>query len=138
VPKYSANILWWNFEAWECMMQGVQLFRHFTKDDNSKARVLFRKALDLDPNYAMGFVWLAWTYWSDARFHWADAADDALTHPGQGLRAFCERRRKGRRALLSVVLALVETLDRCGHVGDEPDAIAPALALQDPHRLVGF
>jgi hypothetical protein len=123
------------------MMQGVQLFRHFTKDDNSKARVLFRKALDLDPNYAMGFVWLAWTYWSDARFHWADAADDALTHPGQGLRAFCgraERRRKGRRALLSVVLALVETLDRCGHVGDEPDAIAPALALQDPHRLVGF
>ena len=54
MPKYSANILWWNFEAWECMMQGVQLFRHFTKDDNSKARVQFRKALDLDPNYAMG------------------------------------------------------------------------------------
>jgi adenylate cyclase len=69
-----------NFEAWECMMQGLQLFRHFTKDDNSKARVLFRKALDLDPNYAMGFVWLAWTYWSDARFHWAEAGDDALTH----------------------------------------------------------
>jgi adenylate cyclase len=69
-----------NFEAWECMMQGLQLFRHFTKDDNAKARVLFRKALDLDPNYAMGFVWLAWTYWSDARFHWADAVDDALTH----------------------------------------------------------
>jgi hypothetical protein len=124
------------------MMQGVQLFRYFTKHDNSKARVLFRKALDLDPNYAMGFVWLAWTYWSDARFHWADAADDALTHPGQGLRAFCgraERRRvKAAAPLLSVVLALVETLDRCGHVGDEPDAIAPALALQDPHRLVGF
>jgi hypothetical protein len=96
VPKYSANILWWNFEAWECMMQGVQLFRHFTKDDNSKARVLFRKALDLDPNYAMGFVWLAWTYWSDARFHWADAADDALTHPGQGLRAFCGRAERRR------------------------------------------
>ena len=35
-----------NFEAWERMMQGLQLFRHFTKDDNSKARVLFRKALE--------------------------------------------------------------------------------------------
>ena len=56
-----------NFEAWECLMQGLQLFRHFTKDDNGKARVLFRRALELDPNYAMGFVWLAWTYWSDAR-----------------------------------------------------------------------
>jgi adenylate cyclase len=82
-----------NFEAWECMMQGLQLFRHFTKDDNSKARVLFRKALDLDPNYAMGFVWLAWTYWSDARFHWADAGDDALT-PRRRARALREQHRR--------------------------------------------
>jgi hypothetical protein len=50
--------------------QGLQLFRHFTKDNNGKARVLFGKALELDPHYAMGFVWLAWTYWSAARFHW--------------------------------------------------------------------
>ena len=47
-------------------MQGLQLFRHFTNDDNATARVLFRRALELDPNYAMGLVWLAWTYWSDA------------------------------------------------------------------------
>jgi len=32
------------------MMQGLQLFRHFTKDDNGKTRVLFRRALELDPN----------------------------------------------------------------------------------------
>ena len=69
-----------SFEAWECLMQGLQLFRHFTKDDNAKARVLFRRALELDPNYAMGLVWLAWTYWSDARFHWTATPDDALTH----------------------------------------------------------
>ena len=35
--------------------------------------------------------------------------------------------------LLPVVFALVELLDLGCHVGDEPDAIAPALALQDPH-----
>lgn len=40
--------------------------------------------------------------------------------------------------LLARVFALVELLDLGRHVGDEPDAIAPALALQDPHRLVGL
>jgi adenylate cyclase len=50
----------------------------FTKDTNGKAWVLFRKALELDPNYATSFVWLAWTYWSDAR--WIDATHDALLH----------------------------------------------------------
>ena len=69
-----------SFEAWECLMQGLQLFRHFTKDDNAKARVLFWRALELDPNYAMGLVRLAWTYWSDGRFHWTTTPDDALTH----------------------------------------------------------
>jgi adenylate cyclase len=69
-----------SFEAWEAMMQGLQLFRHFTKDDNGKARVLFRRALEIDPNYAMGLVWLAWTYWSDARFHWTSTPEDALSH----------------------------------------------------------
>src|SRR4029079_5700104 len=42
------------------------------------------------------------------------------------------------RPLLPVVLALVDFLDRRGHVGDETHAIASALALQDPHRLVGL
>jgi adenylate cyclase len=69
-----------NFEAWECLMQGLQLFRHFTKDDNAKARVLFRRSLELDPNYAVGLVWLAWTYWSEARFHWTATPEDALNH----------------------------------------------------------
>ena len=40
--------------------------------------------------------------------------------------------------LLARVLALVERLDLGCHVGDKPDAIASALALQDPHRLVGL
>jgi tetratricopeptide (TPR) repeat protein len=38
------------------------------------------EALELDPNYAMGFVWLAWTYSSDARFHWTSTPEDSLTH----------------------------------------------------------
>ena len=69
-----------NFEAWECLMQGLHCFRLFTRSDNDRARALFRKALDLDQNCATGLVWLAWTYWSDAHFHWTDSPDDALAH----------------------------------------------------------
>jgi adenylate cyclase len=69
-----------NFEAWECLMQGLHYFRLFTRSDNDRARALFRKALDLDQNCATGLVWLAWTYWSDAHFHWTDSPDDALAH----------------------------------------------------------
>ncbi len=69
-----------NFDAWESLMQGLQLFRHFTRDDNSRARTLFRRAVELDPSYAMAFVWLAWTYWAEARFHWTDSPNDALLH----------------------------------------------------------
>jgi adenylate cyclase len=72
-----------NFDAWESVTQGRQLFRHFTKDNKGKARVLFGKALELDPHYAMGFVWLAWTYCSAARFHWTHATNDALLHASE-------------------------------------------------------
>lgn len=41
-----------------------------------------------------------------------------------------------RPNLLVVVFALVELIDRGGHVGDERDAIASAFTLQDPRRLV--
>ena len=59
MPKHSANILWWNFEAWECMMQGVQLFRYFTKHDNV---AMLRMALGL------GFDIIGMQYKTQERF----------------------------------------------------------------------
>ncbi len=69
-----------SFAAWESLMQGLHFFRLFTRSDNDRARVLFRKAVELDPKCAMALVWLAWAYWSDARFHWTGSPNDALAH----------------------------------------------------------
>ena len=67
-----------SFAAWECLMQGLHFFRLFTRSDNDRARAFFRKSIELDPNCAMGLVWLAWAYWSDARFHWTESPREAL------------------------------------------------------------
>ncbi len=66
-----------NLSAWECLMQGLPHFRRFTQEENTRARSLFEKAVELDPGYAAAWVWLGWTHWADARFLWTDSPSDA-------------------------------------------------------------
>jgi adenylate cyclase len=68
-----------DLSAWECFVQALAHFRRFTREDNARARSLFERATQLDPNYASALVWLAWTYWSDARFLWSEDAREALS-----------------------------------------------------------
>jgi adenylate cyclase len=67
-----------NLEAWQCLTQGLVHFRHFTPEENVKARKLLHDAVTLDPQYAAARVWLGWTYWADVRYLWTDAPDDSL------------------------------------------------------------
>jgi len=66
-----------NLAAWECLMQGLPHFRLFSKEDNVRARSLFERSVQLDPGYAVGWVWLGWTHWADARFLWTDSPSAA-------------------------------------------------------------
>lgn len=65
--------------AWECFVQALAHFRRFTQGDNARARSLFERATQLDPDYASALVWLAWTHWSDARFLWSEDPEHALS-----------------------------------------------------------
>jgi adenylate cyclase len=56
-----------SFEAWSYCVKGSQHFSRFTKQDNIKARELFKKAIKLDPEYVGAWTQLGWTYFSDAR-----------------------------------------------------------------------
>ncbi|MFQ5954944.1 MAG: tetratricopeptide repeat protein, partial [Kiloniellales bacterium] len=58
-------------------------FRRFTKEENLLARGLFEKSVELDPGYAAGWVWLAWTHWTDARFLWAESPNEATTRAAE-------------------------------------------------------
>ena len=54
-----------NLEAWGYVVKGGDLFGHFVKEDNTKARVLFERASEIDPGYALAWTMLAWTHFMD-------------------------------------------------------------------------
>jgi TolB-like protein len=63
-----------NPEAYDLVLRGREQFRLFTKDGNLKARQLYEKAIDLDPNYAAAYAGLA-----GVRMHeWFQGSPDAL------------------------------------------------------------
>jgi len=63
--------------AWECLLQGQERFRRYTHESNAKARSLFEKSAELDPNYATAWVRLGWTHWADARYLWTGSPQDS-------------------------------------------------------------
>ncbi len=57
-----------NLQAWGYGVRSLTLFRRSGKANNAQARVLMKRGIALDPQYA--FLWrgLAWTHLFDARF----------------------------------------------------------------------
>ncbi len=55
-----------NLEAWECVRQGMNVLDPCTQEGLREARRLCKRALDLDPNYAMAWVVLGTTYFDEA------------------------------------------------------------------------
>jgi TolB-like protein/Tfp pilus assembly protein PilF len=55
-----------NLKAWGYAIKGFSLFERNTKEDNAEARKLFKRAVNLDPNYAWAWTMLAWTHFKDA------------------------------------------------------------------------
>jgi len=78
-----------NMKAYEYMLQGKHLRDGLNARDTAKARVVLEKALELDPNYARAYMYLADTYVIDLWLGIAqkDAAQKSLllSRKGAGL-----------------------------------------------------
>ena len=48
-----------NLKAYDCVLRGMKKHWNYTKEDNSQAQVLFKEAIDLEPNYAEAYSRLA-------------------------------------------------------------------------------
>lgn len=68
-----------NPQAYEYFLQGREYFYNFSKDDILKARELYQKAFELDPDFALAYAMLAWSYWFDFSNGWSDDPESALT-----------------------------------------------------------
>jgi len=67
-----------NLEAYEYTLRGQALLARQSRTENFEARNLFRRAIELDPNYATAFAGLGWTYFEAVRWGWTGSPQDAL------------------------------------------------------------
>jgi len=67
-----------NFEAYSKLMQGLEHFRKFNKEDNRLARELYEEAIAIDQEYAGAYRTLAWTHWADARFGFSKSPSKSM------------------------------------------------------------
>jgi adenylate cyclase len=58
-----------NLEAWSLAVKAHGLFETYARENIAKARELFKKAVELDPNYAYAWSYLGWTYWIDGVYY---------------------------------------------------------------------
>jgi len=64
-----------NLEAWDYVSQSLRL--PATKEGNAKARELLEQAVNLDPQYAAAWAWLAFTHIQDADGKWTESPGDS-------------------------------------------------------------
>jgi adenylate cyclase len=59
-----------NLKAYDYVLRGRHLLRHVRRAENFKAREMFQKAVDLDPDYASAYAGLGETYLREVIYGW--------------------------------------------------------------------
>jgi len=67
-----------NLEAYEYTLRGQALLARQSRTENFEARNLFRRAIELDPNYATAYAGLGWTYFETVRWGWTGSPQEAM------------------------------------------------------------
>jgi adenylate cyclase len=60
-----------DLEAYDYYLRGTEYLWRNTKETNTQARQLFKRALALDPQYAGAYALLSWTYATDWQWQWS-------------------------------------------------------------------
>ena len=72
-----------SLEAYDYLLRGWDHFYRYTRMDNRNARLMFERALELDPRYSTALAALAWTYIYDFLFGWTQFPDKSLERAGE-------------------------------------------------------
>lgn len=68
-----------NSRAYDAFLLGRRsFFLYASRVDNRKARALYQKAIDLDPDFAMAYAMLSWTYAFEAMNGWTPSREGSL------------------------------------------------------------
>jgi adenylate cyclase len=67
--RYTQNI-----KAYDLLLQGQSFYARSSREDNTRARELYSRAIRLDPNFARAHAAVALTYAEESRYGWSDSA----------------------------------------------------------------
>ena len=67
-----------NLEAYDCFLRGREHHWRFTREQNSQARELFQKAIELDPKFASAHAFLAQTHGLDYINRWSTSSSTSM------------------------------------------------------------
>jgi len=68
-----------NMTAFDCVMRARKHAQSFDRDQNARARGLLEQAIELDPEYALAYAYLACSYCVEADTEWCnDSRNEAL------------------------------------------------------------
>jgi adenylate cyclase len=62
-------------EAHDLLLRGLAVKLNPQKETNPTARRMFQAAIELDPNYANAYAWLAWSYADEWTLLWSEDPD---------------------------------------------------------------
>jgi adenylate cyclase len=117
-----------NLQAWVLVGRGVHLARRLTREDNTKARELHRRATQLDPNYPGAWDALAWTHFIDARFGWSDSRQASMLRAAElAQKALAlDQSRPRTYALLGMLQLMTGNHDQAVALGQKAVALSPS------------
>ena len=65
-------------EAYDLVLRGNERYNVFTSDSIVEAREIYRRAVEVDPDYARAYANIALTYATAVNFFWADDRDESI------------------------------------------------------------
>ncbi len=67
-----------SLQAYDCVVLGLDHFYKWTQEDNRRARELFEQAVEIDPEYAAAYAWLAEAHFRDGLNAWSASHEDSF------------------------------------------------------------
>ena len=75
-----------NVKAWELVREGEAIHRRFTKENNAQAREIYKRAIELDSEYALAWAQLGATHFLTGGFNGATPPMSLLNGPSSSRR----------------------------------------------------
>lgn len=118
-----------NVVAYDHFLRGLEYYNRFSKEANTQARLIFQKAILVDPGYALAYIKAGWTHLLDWTMGWSqdpqsiDRAHE-LAKKAIDLDSIIE----GRLCLLGNLYLWKKEHEKAIAVFDEPEALNPNYA----------